>query len=150
MKYPTITLKTLRHADTAKGYIDAALESGKNYKVTIKQEKETRSLAQNRIMWKWYDIIRIHIAESGGELFTSEELHEWAKGKFLPTKVINVTGELVKVRRSTSNLRVSRTKDTPDDEVTMNEFLDMLDRHCADSLHLILPRPEDYYRAMRR
>lgn len=84
-------------------------------------------------MWKWYDFIRLHIADSGGQLFTAEELHEWYKAKFLPSKVVQVNGEPIRCRASTAGATVD----------VMAKFLTDIDRHAADSLNLILPNREE-------
>ena len=91
--------------------------------------KSNRSLEQNKLLWKWLDIIRVHIADSGGELFTAEELHEFFKAKFLPSRVVEINGEAIRCRATTTKLN---TKE-------MSAYLESIDRHAADSLHLILP-----------
>ena len=140
MKRPPIIL---RGAEQFKRVIEVldSLPKDKLFEVVVRLHKTSRSLAQNRLMWKWYDIIRVHIADSGGQLFTAEELHEWYKAKFLPSKVVEVNGEPIRCRSSTAGLAMSRTEDTPEGDVTMNEYLDMIDRHAAASLNLVLPTP---------
>lgn len=91
--------------------------------------KSNRSLEQNKLYWKWLDIIRIHIADSGGELFTAEDLAEWCKAKFLPSKVVAVDGEAIRCRATTTKLNTKQ----------MTEYLESIERHAAQNLHLILP-----------
>jgi hypothetical protein len=142
MKIQPIILREPKHFTRVVEVLDS-LPQDTLYEVLIRKHKSSRSLAQNRLMWKWYDIIRIHIADSGGQLFTAEDLHEWYKAKFLPSKVVAVDGEPIRCRASTASLRMSRNDDTPEGEVTMHEYLDMIDRHSADSLNLVLPTPSD-------
>lgn len=98
-------------------------------KVTWGAYRSNRSLEQNKLLWKWLDIIRIHIADSGGELFTAEDLHEWYKAKLLPSKVVQMNGEAIRCRSTTTKLNTKQ----------MAEYLTGIERHAADSLHLILP-----------
>jgi len=91
--------------------------------------KSSRSLEQNKLLWKWLDIIRMHIADSGGALFTAEELHEFFKAKFLPSRVVEINGEAIRCRATTTKLNTKK----------MSVYLESIDRHAADSLHLILP-----------
>lgn len=119
-------------ADRACAFI-RSLPHDEPHSVVIAPHKSTRSLAQNNTLWLWLDTIRIHIADTTGSVFSAEELHEWFKTKFLPARIVEVNGEAVPVRRTTTKLN---TKE-------MAEYLDAIDRYCADSMHLWLPQPED-------
>ena len=97
-------------------------------KVTWGAYKSNRSLEQNKLLWKWLDIVRMHIADSGGELFTAEDLHEWYKAKLLPSRVVVMNGEAIRCRSTTTKLNTKQ----------MAEYLTGIERHAADSHHLIL------------
>jgi len=99
--------------------------------VVIKPHKSSRSLQQNSLHWKRLEVIRMHIADSTGQIFSAEELHEFFKEKFLPARMVEVGGEVVKVPRTTTKLS---TKE-------MSEFMDAIDRYCIERLHLYLPQP---------
>lgn len=106
------------------------------YVVTVKPQKSKRSLDQNALLWKWLDIIRLHLADSTGDFFTGEQLNEYFKEKFLPQSFVEIDGTKVICRQSTTKLSVRE----------MHDYLEMIDRYCADRLHLILPvrMPDDH------
>ncbi len=112
-----------------KRILDAITASELPLTVSFGKYKSSRSLEQNKLLWKWLDIIRMHIADSGGELFTAEELHEFFKAKFLPSRVVEINGEAIRCRATTTKLN---TKE-------MSVYLESIDRHAASALHLILP-----------
>jgi hypothetical protein len=99
--------------------------------VAIKPHKSSRSLQQNNLYWKWLDIIRMHIADSTGKIFSAEELAEWFKAKFLPARIVEIDGEAIPCRRTTTKLNTAE----------MAAYLDAIDRYCIDSLGLYLPQP---------
>lgn len=100
--------------------------------VKIEEYRKNRSLEQNSLHWDRLDVIRLHIADSTGQLYSQEELHDFFKSKFLPIKFIDVGGEIVEVSRSTKKLN---TKE-------FSEFMDQIDRYCIERLNLFLPTPE--------
>ena len=125
-----ITIRNSAMRDRAKQIIDALPEEPVCV-VSFSVMKDTRSLKQNRLYWKWLGILRVHMADSTGEFHAEEDLHEWLMKKFLPLRTIEVAGELVPIRRSTKGLNVEK----------MAKYMTLVDRHCADSLHLWLPQP---------
>jgi hypothetical protein len=62
-------------------------------------------------------------------LFTAEDLAEFYKAKLLPSKIVSVDGESIRCRATTTKLNTKQ----------MAEYLTDIERHAADSLHLILP-----------
>lgn len=125
-----IILATEHHRQRA---IDAirALPLIPTQSVEVKPHKSTRSTAQNSLYWKWLDIIRLHVADSTGETYSAEELHEWFKKKFLPARMVEIAGEVVPVTRTTTKL----------DTAKMAEYMEKVDRYCVTALHLFLPQP---------
>jgi len=110
------------------------IDNSHPYVVEIKQRATKRSLDQNALLWKWYDVIRQHVGDTTGEHYSAEQLHEWFKAKFLPSRVVSVAGESVRCRATTTKLTVAE----------MHDYMEMIDRYCADRLHLLLPvRPLD-------
>lgn len=111
------------------------------YQLTIDEYKTTRSSAQNRLYWMWLKIIADHVThhDTSGTLFSDNDMHDWLREKFLDTRLIEVRGEFVKSRKSTTKLN---TKEFTD-------YLEKIDMFCAQTLNLVLPHPEDlYYSAM--
>lgn len=99
--------------------------------VEIKPHKSTRSTAANNLYWKWLDMIRLHVADSTGETYSAEELHEWFKKKFLPARLVEISGEVVPVPRTTTKLNTAE----------MSAFMESIDKYCVTSLNLFLPSP---------
>lgn len=118
--------------DTARQRAIAAVQNApEGMEVIVKPHKSTRSLQQNSLYWKWLDLIRLHIADSTGNFFSAEELAEWFKAKFLPARVVDLNGEAIPCRRTTTKLNTAE----------MADYLNMIDRYCVESLGLYLPQP---------
>lgn len=71
---------------------------GEEIYLSVEQIKSKRSNEQNAYLWLFYTII----AEETGH--TKEEIHEWARSKFLTEEIVKVFGELTRRRRSTTSL----------------------------------------------
>lgn len=99
--------------------------------VVIRPHKSKRTLSQNALYWKWLDIIRLHIADSIGQIYSGEDLHEWFKAKFLPTRLIGINGEDMPITSSTTKLNTAE----------MSEYMECIDHFCVTQLHLFLPQP---------
>ena len=100
--------------------------------IRIEEYKPTRNLEQNALHWKRLDIIRLHIADSTGQIFSAEDLHEFFKSKFLPAHIVEIGNESIKIVRTTTN---KNTKE-------FSEFMDQIDRYCIERLNLFLPTRE--------
>lgn len=111
--------------------IDAVRTAPEGVEINIKPHKSSRSLQQNNLYWKWLDLIRLHVADSSGKIFSAEELAEWFKAKFLPARVVELDGEIVPYRRTTTKLNTA----------DMAAYLDSIDRYCVECLSLYLPQP---------
>lgn len=105
------------------------------YEVTVQEYKKNRSLSQNRLLWLWYKEIADHIKDSTGQIFSDEEMHDWFREKFLPTKFVEFRGEIVKSRKSTKSLKVKE----------FTEYLEQIDFYCGSDLGLRLSHPDDLY-----
>ena len=103
--------------------------------VTIQPHKTGRSVAQNRLLWMWYGEIRNHLAETTGEQYTNDDIHEYFKDKFLDKRVVDIGERPIVVTASTSKLNTS----------DMSEYLNRLDIYCADDLQLQLTHPSDLW-----
>jgi len=78
----------------------------------IKKWKKDRTYDQNKLLWKYYEII----ADETGN--NASDLHEFLKRKLLPPKFIKVMGKEIKIPSSTTGLSTS-------------EFSQYLDKICA-------------------
>lgn len=76
-------------------------KEGEKLSVSVTSKKPKRSEAQNRYLWGVY---YPEIAQETGH--SIEEIHEWAKGKFLTDKIVEVMGDKVRIKKSTTDLSV--------------------------------------------
>jgi hypothetical protein len=100
----------------------------KSWEIVIRPFKSSRSLAQNRLYWKWLAVL----ADDTGH--DREELHEYMKRRFLGAEMKTIMGAEIEVPRSTTKLKV-------------REFSDYLMRIevLAVELGIVLPHPADLY-----
>lgn len=111
------------------------LPSDQVYEVEVKPFKRTRSTAQNRLMWAWLTEIKKHIHETTGQIYGSEDLHEYFKSRFLPSSQVNIGGKVYWVPASTTKLSTSE----------MTDYLTTIEAYCATDLDLILEKPQGLY-----
>ena len=99
--------------------------------VTVECRHATRSLAQNAYLW---GVCYALLAEHTG--YTPDELHEWAKAKFLPKHLAFADGngevidELV-IGGSTRKLN----------KIQFGEFIDAIRQFAAEHLDVVIPDP---------
>ena len=100
--------------------------------IEIKDDKESRSVKQNRLYWEWVSVI-------GGELgYTKDETHAILRDKFLGYTETTTKLSVIKELRSTTKLKVKEFKD----------YLEQIDIFVSE-YGIMLPRPEDlYYESM--
>ena len=109
--------------------VQAVLSAPEHHIVII--APPTRTSSQNRLYWKWIDRVRLHIRDTTGQAYGADEVHEFFKGKFLPSRWVEIGGEERACKGSTAALN---TKE-------MAEYMDRIDHFCIDSLNLYLPQP---------
>jgi hypothetical protein len=95
---------------------------GKNVRMEL--VKENRTISQNNFYWLYLGIIE---NETGN---LADDIHEYAKRKFLSPRYIKINGEEIKIPASTSELK-------------KHEFAEYLDRICAWS-GVSIPDPEEH------
>lgn len=100
----------------------------KPWRVSIVRYRKKRSLPQLRLLWAWYELVAGHIEEHTG--CDREEIHEFAKAKFLAPKALEINGDWVETR-STKLLNSAE----------MSAFLDRIYAWATTELGLILPTP---------
>jgi len=102
-------------------------------KVTI--ESEHRSLSQNALYWRWIRQIKEHINIHNNTDFTEEEIHLRMKHDFLGwTEEISV-GSVKIPAQIISTRKISKGE--------MRHYMEAIDAYCADTLNLLLVKPED-------
>jgi hypothetical protein len=110
--------------------IEAVRNAAEGSEVVIRPKKSKRSQQANSLYWVWLDRIRLYVADSTGQFYSAEALHEWFKEKFLPLETVEIAGEVKHCRRTTTKLTVAE----------MAEYMEHVDRFCIESLHLYLPQ----------
>lgn len=118
--------------DTARARaVQAVKDAPADFECIVRKAKSKRSLQSNALYWKWIDCIRLHVMDTTGQAYSSDAMHEFFKAKFLPTVTVEIMGEVQRGRLSTASLNTAE----------MSEYMEKIDRYCADSLHLFLPSP---------
>lgn len=110
------------------------LANSQQVKITVEPYKPNRSLAQNKLYWKWINQIAEHLNEALGQQGSAEEWHEVIAEKLLPMKFNKITGK--PRRASTSKLTTKQ----------FTSYLETLEHYIG--LHypdLQLVKPEDLY-----
>tara|TARA_B100001059_G_scaffold16217_2_gene13294 strand:+ start:9250 stop:9702 length:453 start_codon:yes stop_codon:yes gene_type:complete len=116
--------------------VRALLKQGKNVVIEFKEYKAERSLAQNRLLWLWNQIIADYFREHYGQENSSEDVHEVFVRRKFGVRVIQAGNEEpIIVRKRTRKLN---TKE-------FCEYLNWLEQYCAEYLELLLPQPDDLY-----
>jgi hypothetical protein len=116
--------------------VRALLKQGKNVAIEFKEHKGKRSLAQNRLLWVWNQVIADHFREHFGQENSSEDVHEVFVRKKNGVDVIQVGNEEPIIARK-------RTRKLSTKEFC--EYLNWLEQYCAEYLELMLPQPDDLY-----
>ena len=76
-------------------------KDGEEVSLVITNKKPQRTEQQNRYWW----VYMTHIGQETGH--SPEEVHEWAKGMFLTSKIVNVFGQPTRIKGSTADLSKS-------------------------------------------
>lgn len=97
-----------------------AVNEGKTVRLEI--VKPTRSNQQNRYYWLFLGIIERETGQN------ADDIHEWAKRKFLPPRFATINGDEIKIPASTTDLN-------------KNDFTEYLDKIAAE-VGIALPDPE--------
>lgn len=114
--------------------------SNKTFRVTIKEWRETRSLSQNSLYWKWLGEIDAQnpLKVKGSENKGNELWHEVFKKFYCPAKEIT-NGDV--------SLSVKSTKILDVGEMTF--YLNKIENFCIDrGIGLTIPESSDYYKYM--
>ena len=116
------------------------LQSGKVYRVSIKEWRQSRSLSQNSLYWKWLAEIdkQAPLKIDGSSVKGSELWHELLKKYYCPVK--NITnGENILPVKSTKILDVGE----------MTFYLNKIEGFCIDrGIGLTIPETSEYYKLM--
>lgn len=107
------------------------LDLSKDWQVTIEPRKKKRTLSQNRLMWAWINGVAAAVREHTG--MDADDVHEFFKAKFLTPRLIELGGEVVE-HRTTTTLTTAE----------MTEYMDRIYAFVTSELGILLPLPEEY------
>ena len=111
------------------------------FEIILQDHDDTRSLAQNRLMWYWFGVIRRHVLATQGKFFSKDQIHDFFCEMFLPKITEEIMGKIITRQQTTRDLKVKE----------FSELLNQIELYCFDTkeLSLVLPRRDDlYYAAM--
>ena len=110
-------------------YINDGVNAGKTMKVVVCEWKESRSLSQNAIYWKWLGEIAKQTKDMIGQVHDVDTYHEHFKKKFCPVSKV-VLGKTEVSIQSTKKLSKG----------DMHHYLEHID-HWAHSAGYVLTIP---------
>ena len=115
--------------------------TNKDYRLTVKQWKESRSLSQNALYWKWLtDIDKQAPLQCNSKISGSEMWHEVFKSYFCPAKTI---------KNDKAEMSMKSTKSLDVGEMTF--YLNKIENWCFDrGIKLSIPIDSEYAKLMER
>jgi hypothetical protein len=121
---------TLALSDGQRKTINAyfAKHEGQHVRMTLSQPTKGRSLNQNAYMW---GVVYTMIAAETGH--TTEEVHEFMKGMFLPRSFITIGKKTEQLIKSTTTLST----------LDMEEYLEHVRAFAATELNMTIPLPHE-------
>ena len=108
-----------------------ALDLEKPWVLTIERETKRRTLSQNALMWKWVGEVVDHVEVYTGH--DKDEIHDYFKDRFLPTRIVSFGDDVRKVTGSTKKLNTAE----------MTDYMNKIYAWATTELGLFLPVPED-------
>ena len=115
--------------------------TGKPHRVTIRQWKESRSLSQNALYWKWLtEINKQAPLQCDAKISGAEMWHEVFKKYYCPAK---------SVKNNHAEIAIKSTKSLDVGEMT--HYLNKIENWCMDrGVMLTIPHDSQYYRLMEK
>ena len=108
-------------------YVFSTLANG-TYTITVKRQSEKRSIAQNDLMWMWFQCIS---NETGTP---KDEIYMYYCKKFL-MRTISIGERMERLYMTSSKLNSEQ----------MTAFLNQIQADAASELGITLPTPQDRY-----
>jgi hypothetical protein len=105
-------------------------------KVKFEEDKETRKLKQNALLWVFNNALKKHIELSEGLVFGSDDIHEYMANLLLPKRVVQLPNSEPFITRSeTKKLKVGK----------FAEYLTRYEQIAMEKWNCALPHPDDLY-----
>ena len=112
-------------------------ESGKTYRVSIKEWRDSRSLSQNALSHKWYGELSVYLINKGRKDSNPEFCKDLMKHTFLGYEVRVMTDAITGVKTEVSQLKHTSGLDTGE----MYHFMCLVD-NWAVSIGCMLTVPD--------
>lgn len=96
--------------------------------------KPKRSADINSLMWIWNGEIQKHIRDTQGQVYSTEDIHEFMINLLLPRSIVEINGKERAIRAHTSKFTNKE----------MVDYLNLLEMYCAEHLSLVLTHPDEY------
>jgi hypothetical protein len=117
---------TLSNPDNFKSDLQKLKGKNRVY-IVVDEEKPSRSSNQNKYYWS------VIIGTLSSELgYTTDEMHEVLKEKFLPKREIDLLGDKIKIG-SSAKLKTDE----------FEKYLEDIRRFAAEKLNIIIPLPNE-------
>ena len=100
--------------------------------VTVEPHRKRRSLSQNSLMWLWLGEVADLVGQHTG--MDADDIHEAFKRKFLSPRIIEVLGETIDVRTTTTLTTLE-----------MTTYMDRIYAWVTTELGLLLPLPQEFH-----
>lgn len=114
------------------------LELDKPKLITIENKVNTRSKAQNSLLWLWNSAIQEFMFEHTGTVASALEWHDFLVERICPVTIVSI-----KLPNGETTYLSKRTQTSKFNIKQMTDYLEKLDAYCANNLGLLLPHPSD-------
>lgn len=105
------------------GLINNLVASGKDYRVSIKEWRDKRSINQNQLMWMWLNEISNQLEQRIGQKHDAETLHEYMKLQFCPC---------IQVRLGTNSASIAIRSTKRLDKGEMHHYLNKIEQWAIE------------------
>jgi len=109
----------------------SALNLDGPWEITVKPYRKRRSLSQNSLLWLWLNEVADHVSQHTG--MDVDDIHAFFKQKFLPAKIIEISGETVECRTTTKLTTLE-----------MADYMNKIYAFVTSELGVLLPLPQDF------
>lgn len=103
--------------------------------ISVEIKRGHRSLSQNALYWMWLGKIADYINDKHGSNFKPEEIHVRMKHDFLGYEPARKIGGVMIEPQLKSTSKLTKGE--------MHHYLRQVEQWAAESMGLLLPRPED-------
>jgi hypothetical protein len=111
--------------------IGLSWDFGTECEVTVRPYQDKRTKAQNRLYWKWLQLIAEHVS-TGINVYSKDDMHDLLRHKFLGTEEVQIGTEVITRLPSTTKLQ----------RAEMAQYMNRVEAWSTD-MGLLLPIPAE-------